>query len=197
MKIQAWTSKCLLLCSPMSQDHPRGPQEAKVKPSSMPKDRFADQQCQDPLATMPRIRDPEAMSNDRGPAAGGVAHKKIVQLKNQFTNQLKQWLVHSIKYYLNLDEIRRPLLVRGTKAAGLELIRFLAISGHAVQLSGYASISLEGSNRTLITLASSTYQDPFASLKIHLFSNLSPRLKNPEKRCSRLRKNRKTDFEIH
>ena len=32
---------------------------------------------QDPLATMPRICNLEAMSNDRGPAAEGVAHKKI------------------------------------------------------------------------------------------------------------------------
>ena len=38
-------------------------------------DRFASQKYQDPLATMPSICNPEAMSNDRGPAAEGVAHK--------------------------------------------------------------------------------------------------------------------------
>ena len=40
-------------------------------------------------------------------------------------------------------KIRRPLLARGTKAAGMGLIRFLTIGGHAFQLSGYAFISLE------------------------------------------------------
>ena len=40
----------------------------------MPNDRLASQKYQDPLATMLRISNPEAMSNDRGPAAEGVAH---------------------------------------------------------------------------------------------------------------------------
>ena len=48
----------------------------------------------------------------------------------------------------------------------------LTISGHAIQLLGYAFVSSEGSNRDQITLASSTYQDPFASLKINIFSSL-------------------------
>ena len=43
----------------------------------MQNDKFASQKYQDPLATMPRICNPEAMSNDRGPAAEGVAHKII------------------------------------------------------------------------------------------------------------------------
>ena len=30
------------------------------------------------------------------------------------------------------QEIRQPLLARGTKAAGLEIVRFLTISGHAI-----------------------------------------------------------------
>ena len=59
----------------MSQNRARVPQDAKVKPPNMPDDRFASQKYQDPLATMPRISNPEAMSNDRGPAAEGVAHK--------------------------------------------------------------------------------------------------------------------------
>ena len=46
-----------------------------MKPPIMPNDKFASQKYQDPLATMPRICNPEAMSNDRGPAAEGVAHK--------------------------------------------------------------------------------------------------------------------------
>ena len=75
VKIQAWTLKCPLLCSPVSQNRPRVPQDAKVKPPIMPNDKFASQKYQDPLATMPRICNPEAMSNDRGPAAEGVAHK--------------------------------------------------------------------------------------------------------------------------
>ena len=75
VKIQAWTLKCPLLCSPVAQNLPRVPQDAKVKPPIMPNDRFASQKYQDPLATMPRICNPEAMSNDRGPAAEGVAHK--------------------------------------------------------------------------------------------------------------------------
>ena len=66
---------CCLLCSPMSQNWPRVPQHAKVKQPIMPNDRFAYQRCQDALATMPRICNPEAMGNDRGPAAEGVAHK--------------------------------------------------------------------------------------------------------------------------
>ena len=66
--------------------------------------------------------------------------------------------------------IRRPLLARGTKAACLGTVAFLTISGHANQLSGYAFISLEGSNRDQIRPASSRSQDPFASVKIILFS---------------------------
>ena len=66
---------CCLLCSPMSQNWPRVPQHAKVKQPIMPNDRFAYQECQGPLATMPRNCNPEAMDNDRGPAAEGVAHK--------------------------------------------------------------------------------------------------------------------------
>ena len=80
VKIQAWTSKCPLLCSPVSQNRPRVPQDAKVKPPIMPNDKFASQKYQDPLATMPRICNPEAMSNDRGPAAEGVAHKIFFHL---------------------------------------------------------------------------------------------------------------------
>ena len=38
--IQAWTSKCPSLRSPMSQDRPRVPQDAKVKPPSMPNNRL-------------------------------------------------------------------------------------------------------------------------------------------------------------
>ena len=75
VKIQAWTSKCLLLCSPVSQNRHRVPHDAKVKPPIMPNDRFASQKYQDPLATLPRICNPETKSNDRGPAAEGVAHK--------------------------------------------------------------------------------------------------------------------------
>ena len=75
VKIQAWTSKCPLLCSPVSQNRPRVSQDAKVKPPIIPNDKFASQKYQDPLATMQRICNPEAMSNDRGPAAEGVAHK--------------------------------------------------------------------------------------------------------------------------
>ena len=77
LKIQAWTLKCPLLCSPVSQNRPRVPKYAKVKPPIMVNDRFAYQECQGPLATMPRNCNPEAMSNDRGPAAEGVAHKTI------------------------------------------------------------------------------------------------------------------------
>ena len=75
VEIQAWTSKTPLLCSPVSQNRPRVPQDAEVKPPIMPNDRLASQKHQDPLATMLRISNPEAMSNDRGPAAEGVAHK--------------------------------------------------------------------------------------------------------------------------
>ena len=66
-----------MLCSPVSQNRPRLPLDAKVKPPIMPNDRFASHKYQDPLATMPRICNPEAMSDDRGPAAEGVAHKII------------------------------------------------------------------------------------------------------------------------
>ena len=48
-------------------------------------------------------------------------------------------------------EIRRPLLARGTKAAGVDLIALLKkLTVIAIQLAGYASMSLEGSNRDLI-----------------------------------------------
>ena len=67
----------VLLCSPTSQNWPRVPQHAKVKQPIMPNDRFAYQRCQDPLATMPRICNHEAMGNDRGPEAEDVAHKII------------------------------------------------------------------------------------------------------------------------
>ena len=59
----------------MSQNRPRVPQDAEVKPPIMPNDKFASQKYQDPLATLPRICNPETMSNDRGLAAEGVAHK--------------------------------------------------------------------------------------------------------------------------
>ena len=52
---------CCLLCSPMSQNWPRVPQHAKVKQPIMPNDRFAYQRCQDALATMSRICNPEVM----------------------------------------------------------------------------------------------------------------------------------------
>ena len=72
---------CCLLCSPMSQNWPRVPQHAKVKQPIMPNDRFASQKYHDPLATLPRICNPETMSNDRGPAAEIVAHKIKNQIK--------------------------------------------------------------------------------------------------------------------
>ena len=75
MQIWAWTSKCPLLYSPVSQDHPWVPRGAKAKPPRMPNDRSGYQRCQDPLATTPRICNPSAMSNDRGPTPEGVAHK--------------------------------------------------------------------------------------------------------------------------
>ena len=46
-----------------------------MKPPIMSNDKFASQKYEAPLATMPRIYNPEAMSNERGPAAEGVAHK--------------------------------------------------------------------------------------------------------------------------
>ena len=75
VKIQAWNSKCPLLCSQVSQNRPKVPKHAKVKPPIMLNDRFAYQECQGPLPTMPRNCNPEAASTDRGPAAEGVAHK--------------------------------------------------------------------------------------------------------------------------
>ena len=73
----------------MTQDRPRVPQDAEVKPPSTPNDRSGYQKCQDPLAAMPRICNPEAMSNDRGPAAEGVAHKirhKMCSKVPKYTN---------------------------------------------------------------------------------------------------------------
>ena len=67
--------KVCFVVFPSAQKSAQGPQDAKVKPPIMPNDRFASQIYKDPLATMPRIYNPEAMSNDRGPAAEGVAHK--------------------------------------------------------------------------------------------------------------------------
>ena len=61
---------------------------------------------------------------------------------------------------INNDLIRRPLLARGTKAAGLGLIRFLTIRGHAIQLSGYVVIVFEGPNTPWIRPASSPTKDP-------------------------------------
>ena len=76
MEIRAWASKCPLLCSPMSQDRPRVPQDAKVKPPSMPtKQRVWVPKMPRSACNLLRICNPEAMSNDRGPAAEGVAHK--------------------------------------------------------------------------------------------------------------------------
>ena len=39
-KNQAWTSKCPFLCSPVSQSRPGLPQDAEVKPPSLPNNRF-------------------------------------------------------------------------------------------------------------------------------------------------------------
>ena len=57
------------------RNRPRVRQDAKLKPPSMPNDRFEDQKSQDPLAIMPRICNPRAMSDGRRPAAEGVADK--------------------------------------------------------------------------------------------------------------------------
>ena len=73
---------------------------------------------------------------------------------------------------------------------GLDLVRFLTISGHAIQLSGYAVTSLEGPNR---------YQVPrqipnsgsVTSPKMVLFSSVFSRPKKSEKRSPRPQKNDK------
>ena len=57
------------------ENGPRVPQDAKVKQPSMPNNRLTFQKCQDPLATMPRICNPRALSNGRGPGAVSAAHK--------------------------------------------------------------------------------------------------------------------------
>ena len=78
IKIKAWTSKCCFVVCYAPQCPKIGPgfpSTTKKKQPIMPNDRFAYQRCQDALATMPRICNPEAMGNDRGPAAEGVAHK--------------------------------------------------------------------------------------------------------------------------
>ena len=38
------------------------------------------------------------------------------------------------------NNIRRPLLAKGTKAAGLGIVLFLTISGHAFEPLGYAFV---------------------------------------------------------
>ena len=96
VKIKAWTRKIPLLCSPVSQNRPRVPQDTKVKPPIMPNDKFASQKYQDPLATLPRICDPETMSNDRGPAAEGVAHEITtipgsLKLRKEYIGYMVHW----------------------------------------------------------------------------------------------------------
>ena len=61
--------------------------------------------------------------------------------KSVFTPHFKLWESQKLRRI-----ICRPLLARGTKAAGLGLVRFLTIRGHAFQLSGYAFMSLESPN---------------------------------------------------
>ena len=95
--------RCPLLCSPVSQDRPRVTQDAKVKPPSMSNDRSGYQRCQDPLATMPRICNPKAMSNDRGPAAEGVAHKIILEIYTQ-KNIQKIFFEKNVVYLSNMFE---------------------------------------------------------------------------------------------
>ena len=53
----------------------------------MPNDTFASQKYQDPLATLPRVCNPRAVSNGRGPAAEGVAHT-ILFLANEYYFQI-------------------------------------------------------------------------------------------------------------
>ena len=65
-KIQAWALMPSSLCSPMSQDRPRVPQDAKVEAPSMPNDK---------LVHTSKIHNLEAMSSGREPAAESVAHK--------------------------------------------------------------------------------------------------------------------------
>ena len=48
---------------------------------------FGYKECQDPLATIPRICNPSAMSNGRGPAAEGVAHMIATQYTIHFNNK--------------------------------------------------------------------------------------------------------------
>ena len=63
----------------------------------------------------------------------------------------------------SVQKIHRPLLAKGITAACFSIARFSLISGHAFQLAGYALFSLESSNRTLISIPRSTYQDSLAS----------------------------------
>ena len=63
------------MCSPMLQDRLRVPQDSKVKSPRISNNELGTQKCQDPLATLPRICNPKAMSNGRGPATEGLAHK--------------------------------------------------------------------------------------------------------------------------
>ena len=88
--------------------------------------------------------------------------------------------------------IRRPLLAKGTKAAGLDLVRLLTISGHAFS---HQAISC------YLFLRSTSDVDPprqipipLKIMKILLFSNLFSRPKKSEKRDPRPPKNDKNRF---
>ena len=98
VKIQAWNSKCPLLCSQVSQNRPKVPKHAKVEPPIMLNDRFAVQECQGPLPTMPRNCNPEAASTDRGPAAEGVAHKYIIFSESK--ESLNLWIFESLNLWI-------------------------------------------------------------------------------------------------
>ena len=77
-----------------------------------------------------------------------------------------------------IQEIRRPLLARGTKAACFGIVRFSTISGHAFQLSGYAFVPLAVSNQDQIPSPVQLLRIRLHSSKVHLFSSLFQRLEN-------------------
>ena len=112
---------------------------------------------------------------------GAKAGKAMPTIKANVVGILFEITFEIISQTLNesIVEIRRPLLAKDTKAAGLALIRFLTLSGHAfsykVLLSVFSVQIGRCSPRQIQNSGSAT------SPKILLFSSLFPRPKKSEK----------------
>ena len=82
-------------------------------------------------------------------------------------------------------QIRRPMLARGMKAAGLSIIRFLTIIGHVFSYQAICCYVFSGPKSRVDPPRQITGSEFVAPPKIHCFSNLFSRRRKLEKMVPR------------